>query len=279
MKPRLIVILLIFITLGFNGCSLSAPFPTNSTNSSSPSHLPKISSPASPYRLETESPNNRYKVLIEEGQALKHIGLDDIFISWKAFKNGQIVFDDLIDFRLPTSYSERHRNDLRFVPTRHEWMANNIFWIGGMTNEPKERRDELIISNETASEITTLAIVNNLYQVMLIFDLPSHSVFVTNKQPMALRGPNAPNFHVFGKLSDGTKIASRITEFPNFERYTGTLHFCLSIKGNQVSITCRELDGQYDTTNVSEARKKNAAYEPQFVTFPKGSCDTSTGNK
>ncbi|MFN0111782.1 MAG: hypothetical protein ACKVZH_23235 [Blastocatellia bacterium] len=252
---------------------------TSSISNSSSSNKLEAKSPDH-FKLETESPDKVYRVSVQEEQVFKHLGLDDFFFSWKIYKDSESIFNEVIDFHLPTTYSGRHNNSLRYVVSKHEWVANNVFWIGTMANEPKDKRDEIAILNKSSKNIAALAIVNDQHQIILILDLAVSSSSIVLGQPMVLYGPNAPSFHVLATCSDGTKIASRITEFPNTEeRYIGKLRFCLTIKDDGIDVACRELTGRYDANTGKASKPQDSDYLPQYIAIPKSDCDAIKSDK
>lgn len=195
-----------------------------------------------PFSLKSESPNKTFKLELEE-QDKEHT------IYCKAYKNNFIIASNLGLYAPPSS------SFFSAITSHHKWIADNIFWMGE-DNNSSIMNDELVISNTSNVNIAVIAITEIRKQALIIFDINAQSRSTVSLQSMANERPTAPAFAIEGRTESGSVVFSKITEFPNYERYVGALHFCVKIIDGDVLITCRELDGEY-----SDTKKLNATLE------------------
>lgn len=221
------------------------------------------------YKLVTVSPNNTYLVEIVESDSEEYGDM----AYWKAFRQSeQIVGKGTIyNASPPPQFSETY--------THHRWLAENQLWLGKEDDPPSKIQDEVIVTNEIALPIASLLITNIRQQSIIAFDLQANSTTKIYAQQLLSTSAKNISFDVVCRLPNGKEIVSQPTHFPNLERYIGPLHFCLTIREDQIIIASGELEGRYEDTKqlVKDLALDKQAYPKnispaRYVTIPRGAC-------
>lgn len=223
------------------------------------------------FKLISESPDRNYRVECRENN-------NDYDVSCTIYKEGADVAGEIgLYYPKPPPF-------FREVHPDHQWVTKNILWMGKGEGNISDQSDEILIHNKTTSTISVLAFSEIRKQSLIILDIQPNSVMKVAIQPMCRTASNAPSFFVEGLTISGKTISSEFTEFPNLERYIGGLHFCFTITDESIKVKCRELDGEYNDTEVlREFLSKDSPEKNDSSTWPptkmkrvaKGDCESS----